>query len=383
MSVFKREWVSGGKKQSAWYWDFQINGTRSRQRAANPDNPKQKARTKNEAEVFEAKAIQRVVNGEPIFKPKVKPWTFERFVEERFRPVAQETHRDYQNGAKWYLKTLLAEFGQKLIAEISPFEVEAFKKKQRERRKKNGKPLKPRTVNRLLEGLAAVFASAIAQGLRSDNPCESVVRLEFEPLQKSVLSFEDEERMLNLCRERRDTYGDWSAVEAAIVILVEGGFRPKEFFTMKKSQVDLLNRHVTAISYKRGRGRASGQPKRRQVPISDRALPYYRQLLDAPGDKLYPFKGMRSAWESLCKEAGVTGFWLRWLRDTAKHRWELAGFGPFEIAKLLGHASPQMTMEYSLVEIDRALSLMRTVTKTSQKAVEAGSAPAPKLRLIG
>ncbi|HKQ75546.1 MAG TPA: hypothetical protein VJ810_17745, partial [Blastocatellia bacterium] len=65
------------------------------------------------------------------------------------------------------------------------------------------------------------------------------------------------------------------------------------------------------------------------------------------------------SWKSVCEDAGVQGFWFRWLRDTFKHRCELAGFGPFEIAKLMGHSSPVMTMEYSIVDHERALTLMR------------------------
>lgn len=142
----------------------------------------------------------------------------------------------------------------------------------------------------------------------------------------------------------------------------------REFFEMKKSQVNLLTRQVAAISYKRGRKwRTSSQPKIRYVPISDRALPHYQALMALPDEKLYPYASIKKAWHSLCEEVGLEGFWLRWLRDTFKHRCELAGFGPFEIAKLIGHSSPQMTMDYSIVEIERALTLMNRI----------GTAPVP------
>jgi integrase len=392
MPVFWREWTSGGKKRGAWWWKFQVHGQVSHKRACHPDNPKQKAKSKQEAEFFESIAFQRMVKGEEIFKPKAKPWTFERFVEEKYRPIAKENHRHYHDGARYSLTVLLAEFGPKLITDISPFEIEVFKKKQRERKKKNGQPLKPKTINIYLDCLSSIFSLAIAQKLRPDNPCDQVMRLEVEDVQKRPLTHEEEARLLAACDKLPKRHRE--LVKAAIVILVEGGFRPEEFLGktrgdkqypgMKKSDVDLLNRQVTATSYKAGgwRKRKTAQPKKRKVPITDRALPCYKLLLATPGEKLYPAFSIKKSWAAICKEAKLKGFWLRWLRDTFKHRCELAGLGPFEIALLMGHAGPRMTMEYSFLDPERALALMNNVAKTSQNEKRDAEEASLSLRLI-
>jgi integrase len=184
------------------------------------------------------------------------------------------------------------------------------------------------------------------------------MRLEVEPTIKRVLSPEEEARLLAAC-ETRPGMGptDRGHAAHAIVILVEGGFRPREFFSMKKSQVNLLARQVTVISYMLGRLRKSAQPKRRIIPITDRALPHYQALMATEGEKLYPYGSLKKVWATICKEANVEGIWLRWLLDTAKYRWELAGLGPFEIALLMGHSSPQMTMAYSIVDQTRVIEL--------------------------
>lgn len=374
MSVYFREWIlKSGKTGGEWYWRFMVDGQRSKERARNPDNPRQKARTKKEAEYFESIAYQRACQCEPIFSPKPKPCTFAQFVEEKYRPLAEANHCDFANGAGYCLSVLLPEFGSKLIDQISPFEIEAFKHRQkvREKLKAPGQTIKPNTVNRYLDTLSSIFSLAIGEKLRSDNPCDSVQRLAVEPITKCVLSFEEEDRLLAACENmRKVNRWDRDHVAHAIVVLVECGFRPKEFFTMKKSQVDLVGRKVTVISNKTGKSRRrSAQPKRRIVPISDRALPHYQALMATEGDKLYPYDSLKKVWINLCEEAGIPGFWLRWLRDTAKHRWELAGFGPFEIALMMGHSSPQMTMAYSILDPKRALALM----------ARAGSAPAPAL----
>lgn len=384
MPVHWKEWVSGGKRRGAWYYKCQVDGQISQGRAKNPDNRKQKAKTRKEAEYFESIIFQRMCQDEPVFKPKAQPWTFERFVEERFRPMAKQNHRDYQTGARYCLTVLLAEFGSKLVAEISPFEIEAFKIRQRDRRKANGNPLKPKTVNIYLDYMSSIFTVAIGEKLRADNPCDEVMRLEVERITKRVLGFEDEAKLLAACRDHKKVNRfDRVQVPDAIVILVEGGFRPREFLTMKKSQVDLLNRRVKVISYKTGRGRRkSAQPKIRYVPIFDRALPHYQALMATPGETLYPYGSIRKTWENLCEEVGLEGFWLRWLRDTFKHRCELAGFGPFEIALMMGHSSPAMTMDYSILDQQRALSLMRNVAKTLQKEKREATEASPPIRLI-
>src|SRR5262249_10746424 len=133
----------------------------------------------------------------------------------------------------------------------------------------------------------------------------------------------------------------------------------EEFLTMKKSQVNLETREVTVKSYKTGRGgRKSSQPKERIVPISERAFPHYQTLMATTGEKLFPFGSIKKVWYAVRREGGLEHFWLRWLRDTAKHRWELMGFGPFEIALMLGHSSPVMTMTYSQLDRQRAFALM-------------------------
>lgn len=375
MSVYKREWITPkGRKGSAWYWKFQLNGEESHSRARNPDNPKQKARTKAEAEVFEAKAIQRMACSEPIFKPKQKFWTFAEFVKEIYEPTAKRNLRSYHNGPATYLNVLLPVFGDKRIDLISPFEIEQFKyaQKGRERThrvgdqvKKLGRPIKNKTVNLYLDCLAGIFSMAVAEKLRPDNPVDSVVRLEEDAqINKRILTHDQEARLLKACDD--GWRGDHLA--AAIVCLVEGGFRPQEFFEMAKSQVDLLNQTVTVISYKTGRKRRkSSSPKERIVPISDRALPYYQKLMATDGEKLFPFGSVKKGWATKTASVGLSGFWLRWLRDTAKQRWEAAGLGPFEIAYLLGNSVQVITKHYNALFQARARELMNSVAKTSQK----------------
>jgi integrase len=111
-------------------------------------------------------------------------------------------------------------------------------------------------------------------------------------------------------------------------------------------------------------------------------LPFYKFLLGTPGEKLYPRFSIKKAWAAICKSAGLQGFWLRWLRDTFKHRCELAGLGPFEIALLMGHAGPRMTMEYSFLDPERALGLLNNAAKVAQNEKRDASEASQPIKLI-
>ena len=78
---------------------------------------------------------------------------------------------------------------------------------------------------------------------------------------------------------------------------------------------------------------------------------------------------------NLCEDAGVEGFWFRWLRDEAENRWREAGMNPLDIAYLMGHASPRATMIYNNPRLEEMLGQMsaancsKIVAKTSRAAI--------------
>src|SRR5262249_802399 len=95
-----------------------------------------------------------------------------------------------------------------------------------------------------------------------------------------------------------------------------------------------------------------------------------------------PYDSIKKAWSKLCGEAGIPGFWLRWLRDTAKYRWGLAGFGPFGVAPMLGHSSPAMTMTYLILDPKPANCILRSGPKLSQKEKRESEALSQEIELI-
>src|SRR5262245_59326155 len=99
---------------------------------------------------------------------------------------------------------------------------------------------------------------------------------------------------------------------------------------MKKDQVSLSAGWVKAISYKTGRRwMATAQPRERIIPLTDRAMAEFEELLAQSKDGyVFPYRSIKKAWATICKTADVKGFWFWWLRDEAENRWREAGMHP-------------------------------------------------------
>jgi integrase len=93
---------------------------------------------------------------------------------------------------------------------------------------------------------------------------------------------------------------------------------------------------------------ATAQPKERIVPLTDRAKAEFEKLLaKSEDDNVFPYRSVKKSWATVCRTAGVKGFWLRWLRDEAENHWREAGMHPLDMAYLMGQASPRTTMIYN------------------------------------
>ena len=365
MSVEYREWKrNNGVKSGGWYWRFMVNGVDHHSRAAHPDNPKQKAKTKREAEFFESIAYQRAIQGIPIFeKPKAEK-TFNEFVEEVYKPYSASEHRSHRQYL-YFLSVLSAEFGDLPLNSISPFAIEQFKAAQQ---KKN---LAGNTIRLFLMCGWDVFEKAIAEKLATDNPFRQVALPEINPRKKRRLSREEEAQLIAACFSMYGQ-GRREHLAAAIILMVDLGPRPSELLNLKMEDVNWDERIIRFTSYKTGKRKKSHQAKERWIPITDRAmveLQKFRAL--SKGERLYPHDSIKRSWDSVKDEAGVSDMWFRWLRDEAASRWAEAGATPYEIAYLLGHADvvqgfgsvTRMSMIYVKPLIERCRAVMEEASR--------------------
>jgi integrase len=347
------------KRGKHWHYAFMIRGVRYR--GAIPE-----ARTKAQAERVEAKRREEVYEG--TYGRERKPITFRRFVEDEYLPIAKETTRKFSTNIGYQSNRLIEVFGDKFLGQITHIQVEKWLLTLRE--KYSGA-----TINHFIKRLSAIYNQAIAAGYleAAQNPMKLVRKVEETPRAKRRLSREEEDRIATAAHLLGYEY-----VTTVMIVLVETGMRPMEFFDMTTDQVILSEGIIKPVSYKTGRRRSgSSQPKTRIVPLSDRARAEFEKLhaeaITQGRERIFPYRSIKHAWATVLETAEVPEFWLRWLRDEAASRWAEVGMDEFTIAKLLGHSSPKMSMTYVRDLRDRTIEKMNAASATNLPQTETGN----------
>jgi len=343
-----------GQPYIVFTYEWQGVTRRFYKRAADPDNVKRKAKDATKAAYFEQKWLELIEQGtdpETRYQSQPAPAVQARTVGELIAAVWPDEQKAYRYPKRWpgyCLTRIKRDFGQKTFDDVTPLTG------RRWLRTLADESLAPRSVNRHKEAAQVVWRWAIHAGLVKDNPWAHVPKVHEPPKQKRVLSRADEQKLVEACRDPLWEKKRWH-IEAAIIILVDHGLRPEgEFFPMVKSQVDFDKRLITVISHK-GKG---GAQARRVVPMTARSVPYFRRLVNkAKGARIFPYGSLKSAWGTIRHEAGLDGFWLRWLRDTAQNRWKEQGMHPEDIATLMGH-SVALNQVYNSVNLAEARKKM-------------------------
>lgn len=329
MTVYKRD--SSGRmipkdKRSrtagTWYFDFTIAGRRYREAV-------REARTQAQAERAEIAAKEEVYQGRYGLR---KSPVFDDFVRRVYLPHAEQNKRSYGKSDAVYSPVLIRFFGDKRLAEITPLEIEKFKRLRRETPTIRGGPRAPASVNRELECLSRIFSFAVDNGLVSGNPCRKVKKLRQDNRRTRYLTRDEEIRLL-----AEADLGPWY-LRPLIVVAIQTGMRRGELLNLAWSDVDLARALVYVRDTKSG--------KSRELPLSSDALAALRSVR-VEGEKVFPLVDFKKAWAGALKRAGISGLRFHDLRHTAATRWADAGADAFTIAALLGHSSIQMSARYA------------------------------------
>lgn len=192
---------------------------------------------------------------------------------------------------------------------------------------------------------------------------EPLVTRSDEKKRRRVMSFEEEDAILTHCVEPREH------LRLVVIGLVDSMMRGSEFFKLRVGDLDFDPRKVTVQQMNTKTLTA------RAAPMSAR---FARELKDwfdnndlSAGDRLFSFSGVRRAWATAKRLAGVTDLRLKDLRRTGATRLYRAGHPIAEISQLLGHTSIEMTYVYIGVDRDtttRATELIDAMHERRESA---------------
>lgn len=129
-----------------------------------------------------------------------------------------------------HTKRLIACFGDRLLKDINPALVEAYKQKRLSENSHRGKPTRPATVNREVTTFKTVFNKAMKNGKAERNPAQGVKLFKENNERDRILSPEEYIRLLALCPEH---------LKPIVKLAYHTGMRRGEILNLKWDRVDL------------------------------------------------------------------------------------------------------------------------------------------------
>jgi integrase len=263
------------------------------------------------------------------------------------------------------LEALKSWFGTQRIKSITHSDIETYKLNRLETPTIHKGQRAIASVNRELERLRAMFRFAIRQNWLIRSPFEmgdTLISKADETKRERVLTFDEEQRLLQACGERLVTYkarrgnrvkeitrkDDGKSrqhLRALIVAALDTGCRRGELFKLKWKDVDLDSGSIVI------RAENSKTARERMVGITPRLHDELLQLQKWEGQNADALVfglscTIKTAWKSLCTDAGIEALRFHDLRHTAITRMVKAGQPTALIMKVSGHTQHSTFARY-------------------------------------
>ncbi len=315
-----------------WFVDLCIDGVRFRKviREARTLAQARRAEDYYRDQIFRKKYI-----------PQVKRKLVVEFVNEVFLPYSRTNKRSHSDDLR--ITRIICEFFEgKSLHEITPGEIEAYKRLRNETPVRGGGQRAPATINRELAVLGRILTMAVDEEYIDNNPVRRVRKFRVDNARTRFLTTEEEDRLM------RALIGNPQARQIVTMALYTG-MRRGEIFRLRWGNVDFGRDLLIVRQTKTGRDRV--------VPMCEQI----RQLLDEiqpesprPDQLVFAsnrtgriLTGIKHSFTSACRKAEIENFRFHDLRHSAGTRLAEAGVHAVVIAEILGHSSLAMTKRYT------------------------------------
>jgi integrase len=241
------------------------------------------------------------------------------------------------------IANLVPYFGDRLLKDISPAMVEAYKQKRLSdpSGRTPEKNTAPATVNREVACLKVIFNRAVNNGKAERNPTKGVKLLKENNERDRLLSSEEYERLLAHSPEK---------LKPIIKVAYHTGMRQKEILYLTWGQVDLKDGFILLEP------EDTKTKDARLVPLNHELMQMFKGMPRGfPNMRVFPYRGkafgssFQRAFETARKEAGIEGFLFHDMRHTAINNWRLQGHDYFRIMAASGHKTMTVFKRYNTV----------------------------------
>ena len=248
-------------------------------------------------------------------------------------------------------------FGGKILSEIRPQDVEAFRG---QRKKKNGKTASVQTVNHDHIALKHCLNVAIRRGLLQSNPASKVPLPNPENERDRVLSDEEWSRLYQAAKPH---------LRPVLLTAYQLGQRFSEIVGLTWDRVDIKRGFITLRSLDTKTRTARQVPMTPDVKVTLQGLAKVRTLTtaatEAASRHVFTYEGkplqrISRSFKTALKYAGITDFRFHDLRHCASTNLRRAGVDTATAMKIVGHKSEKMWKRYNAIE-------ERDLTQAAQK----------------
>jgi integrase len=251
---------------------------------------------------------------------------------------------------KWSLKKLLPFFGERLLKDIPPAMVEAYRQKRlaEPSGRSPQQMTKPATVNREIALLKTIFNKAIKNGKADCNPPQGVKQLKENNERDRVLTQDEYDNLLTHCPGH---------LKPIVKLAFHTGMRQGEILNLAWGQLDLREGFIQL------RPEDTKTNESRLVYLPSEMLEIFKAMpRGLPGVKVFTYAGksissIKRGFTTACKKAGIENFTFHDLRHTAINNWRLQGHDYFRIMAATGHKTMSVFKRYNTVSRDELKAL--------------------------
>ena len=294
---------------------------------------------KTVAREMEAAIKTRLLLGQETSE-QAKPVLFKEWAKTYLDLEAVKTLRSYQDRVEIMERQLVPFFGGKILSEIRPADVEAYRG---QRMKRDGMKASTQTINNDHIVLKHCLNVAVRRGLLAGNPAARVPMPNPQNERDRVLSEEEWGKLYHAAKTH---------LRPVLLLAYQLGQRMGEIVNLSWDRVDLKRGFIMLRSIDTKTKTSREVPMTPDVKLTLQRLAKVRSLHSRHVFlyKRKPLRDFRTAFRTAMTEAGVSGFRFHDLRHCAATNLRRAGVDTTTAMQIVGHTSPQMWKRYNHIQ---------------------------------
>ncbi len=291
------------------------------------------------AKEMEAAIKTRILLGQETTE-RAKPVLFKEWAQTYLALEEVKSLRSFVGRSHSVETHLIPYFGGKLLAEIKPQDIEAFRA---QRKKANGKSASVQTINHDHIALKHCLNVAIRRGLLQSNPASKVPLPNPHNERDRVLTDEEWGRLYR---------GAKSHLKPVLLTAYQLGQRFSEIVGLTWDRVDVKRGFITLRSLDTKTKTARQVPMTPDVKMTLQRLARTRSLVTR---HVFTYKGrplqrVSRSFKTALVDAGIKDFRFHDLRHCASTNLRRAGVDTATAMKIVGHKSEKMWKRYNAIE---------------------------------